>query len=160
MYLIPSSGMFWLKGSFAETAELSASRRALFYFAESSNATLLTNAEKIATITTTHTPQQMPQETRSAHVLFAEGLWVMLSFPSMFILMKLILFFLLLFLLLLLFPYLNRNNTKPKQESQFDFKPPPPSQVRSSFPLCFTCASCSVYNLHLYCGGSTASCLS
>lgn len=35
------------------------------YFAESSNATLLTNAEKIATITTTHTPQQIPQETRS-----------------------------------------------------------------------------------------------
>lgn len=34
-------------------------------FAESSNATLLTNAEKIATITTTHTPQQIPQETRS-----------------------------------------------------------------------------------------------
>uniref|UniRef100_A0A8D2M499 Membrane associated guanylate kinase, WW and PDZ domain containing 1 n=1 Tax=Zonotrichia albicollis TaxID=44394 RepID=A0A8D2M499_ZONAL len=32
---------------------------------ESSNATLLTNAEKIATITTTHTPQQIPQETRS-----------------------------------------------------------------------------------------------
>lgn len=34
--------------------------------AESSNATLLTNAEKIATITTTHTPsQQGAQETRS-----------------------------------------------------------------------------------------------
>ncbi|XP_039184674.1 membrane-associated guanylate kinase, WW and PDZ domain-containing protein 1 isoform X30 [Crotalus tigris] len=32
---------------------------------ESSNATLLTNAEKIATITTTHTPQQMPQENRN-----------------------------------------------------------------------------------------------
>ncbi|XP_066474636.1 membrane-associated guanylate kinase, WW and PDZ domain-containing protein 1 isoform X14 [Tiliqua scincoides] len=56
---------------------------------ESSNATLLTNAEKIATITTTHTPQQMPQETR--------------------------------------------NNTKPKQESQFDFKPPPPSQPDQDF---------------------------
>lgn len=27
----------------------------------------------------------------------------------------------------------NRNNTKPKQESQFDFKPPPASQVRNSF---------------------------
>uniref|UniRef100_A0A670Y362 Membrane-associated guanylate kinase, WW and PDZ domain-containing protein 1 n=1 Tax=Pseudonaja textilis TaxID=8673 RepID=A0A670Y362_PSETE len=34
-------------------------------FTESSNATLLTNAEKIATITTTHTPQQMPQENRN-----------------------------------------------------------------------------------------------
>ncbi|XP_054831174.1 membrane-associated guanylate kinase, WW and PDZ domain-containing protein 1 isoform X13 [Eublepharis macularius] len=56
---------------------------------ESSNATLLTNAEKIATITTTHTPQQMPQETR--------------------------------------------NNTKPKQESQFDFKPPPASQPEQDF---------------------------
>nr|XP_056723120.1 membrane-associated guanylate kinase, WW and PDZ domain-containing protein 1 isoform X9 [Euleptes europaea] len=56
---------------------------------ESSNATLLTNAEKIATITTTHTPQQMPQETR--------------------------------------------NNTKPKQESQFDFKPPPASQPDQDF---------------------------
>ncbi|XP_013929108.1 PREDICTED: membrane-associated guanylate kinase, WW and PDZ domain-containing protein 1-like [Thamnophis sirtalis] len=32
---------------------------------ESSNATLLTNAEKIATITTTHNPQQMPQENRN-----------------------------------------------------------------------------------------------
>lgn len=39
---------------------------ALSYPAESSNATLLTNAEKIATITTTHTPsQQGAQETRS-----------------------------------------------------------------------------------------------
>ncbi|XP_060095473.1 membrane-associated guanylate kinase, WW and PDZ domain-containing protein 1 isoform X27 [Heteronotia binoei] len=56
---------------------------------ESSNATLLTNAEKIATITTTHTPQQMPHETR--------------------------------------------NNTKPKQESQFDFKPPPASQPDQDF---------------------------
>ncbi|XP_067319561.1 membrane-associated guanylate kinase, WW and PDZ domain-containing protein 1 isoform X15 [Anolis sagrei] len=56
---------------------------------ESSNATLLTNAEKIATITTTHTPQQMPQETR--------------------------------------------NNTKPKQESQFDFKPPTTSQPDQDF---------------------------
>ncbi|XP_061474694.1 membrane-associated guanylate kinase, WW and PDZ domain-containing protein 1 isoform X10 [Rhineura floridana] len=56
---------------------------------ESSNATLLTNAEKIATITTTHTPQQMPQETR--------------------------------------------NNTKSKQESQFDFKPPTASQPDQDF---------------------------
>ncbi|OCT83474.1 hypothetical protein XELAEV_18026015mg [Xenopus laevis] len=32
---------------------------------ESSNATLLTNAEKIATITTTHTPQTIPQETKN-----------------------------------------------------------------------------------------------
>lgn len=39
---------------------------ALSHPAESSNATLLTNAEKIATITTTHTPsQQGAQETRS-----------------------------------------------------------------------------------------------
>ncbi|XP_043933882.1 membrane-associated guanylate kinase, WW and PDZ domain-containing protein 1 isoform X4 [Protopterus annectens] len=51
---------------------------------ESSNASLLTNAEKIATITTTHTPQQTPQETR--------------------------------------------NNAKPKQEPQFDFKPPQPQE--------------------------------
>lgn len=41
-------------------------RDALSHPAESSNATLLTNAEKIATITTTHTPsQQGAQETRS-----------------------------------------------------------------------------------------------
>ncbi|NWW33559.1 MAGI1 protein, partial [Panurus biarmicus] len=60
------------------------------YFAESSNATLLTNAEKIATITTTHTPQQIPQET-------------------------------------------SRNNTKPKQESQFDFKPPQAAQQDQDF---------------------------
>ncbi|XP_075618484.1 membrane-associated guanylate kinase, WW and PDZ domain-containing protein 1 isoform X21 [Balearica regulorum gibbericeps] len=57
---------------------------------ESSNATLLTNAEKIATITTTHTPQQIPQET-------------------------------------------SRNNTKPKQESQFDFKPPQAAQQDQDF---------------------------
>ncbi|XP_035402544.1 membrane-associated guanylate kinase, WW and PDZ domain-containing protein 1 isoform X15 [Cygnus atratus] len=56
---------------------------------ESSNATLLTNAEKIATITTTHTPQQIPQETR--------------------------------------------NNTKPKQESQFDFKQPQAAQQDQDF---------------------------
>ncbi|XP_053576983.1 membrane-associated guanylate kinase, WW and PDZ domain-containing protein 1 isoform X4 [Bombina bombina] len=48
---------------------------------ESSNASLLTNAEKIATITTTHTPQTIPQETK--------------------------------------------NNAKPKQEPQFEFKTPP-----------------------------------
>ncbi|KAM4650736.1 membrane-associated guanylate kinase, WW and PDZ domain-containing protein 1 isoform 3-T3 [Discoglossus pictus] len=48
---------------------------------ESSNASLLTNAEKIATITTTHTPQTIPQETK--------------------------------------------NNSKPKQETQFEFKTPP-----------------------------------
>ncbi|XP_042195477.1 membrane-associated guanylate kinase, WW and PDZ domain-containing protein 1b isoform X5 [Callorhinchus milii] len=46
---------------------------------ESSNPSLLTNAEKIATITTTHTPQQTPQE--------------------------------------------GRNNTKPKSEQPFDYKP-------------------------------------
>ncbi|XP_067398170.1 membrane-associated guanylate kinase, WW and PDZ domain-containing protein 1 isoform X32 [Emydura macquarii macquarii] len=56
---------------------------------ESSNATLLTNAEKIATITTTHTPQQIPQE--------------------------------------------SRNNAKPKQESQFDFKPPQAAQQDQDF---------------------------
>ncbi|KAG7229586.1 hypothetical protein INR49_012601 [Caranx melampygus] len=48
---------------------------------ESSNASLLTNAEKIATITTTHTPQQQ-------------------AAPEA------------------------RTNTKPKQESSFEFKPP------------------------------------
>ncbi|XP_038628722.1 membrane-associated guanylate kinase, WW and PDZ domain-containing protein 1 isoform X1 [Tachyglossus aculeatus] len=56
---------------------------------ESSNATLLTNAEKIATITTTHTPQQAPQEAR--------------------------------------------NNTKPKQESQFEFKAPQAAQQDQDF---------------------------
>ncbi|XP_056660375.1 membrane-associated guanylate kinase, WW and PDZ domain-containing protein 1 isoform X27 [Monodelphis domestica] len=57
---------------------------------ESSNATLLTNAEKIATITTTHTPsQQGAQETR--------------------------------------------NSTKPKQESQFDFKAPQAAQQDQDF---------------------------
>ncbi|XP_074140274.1 membrane-associated guanylate kinase, WW and PDZ domain-containing protein 1 isoform X17 [Sminthopsis crassicaudata] len=57
---------------------------------ESSNATLLTNAEKIATITTTHTPsQQGAQETR--------------------------------------------NNTKPKPESQFDFKAPQAAQQDQDF---------------------------
>ncbi|PIN88707.1 hypothetical protein AB205_0197620, partial [Aquarana catesbeiana] len=50
----------------------------------SSNASLLTNAEKIATITTTHTPQTISQETK--------------------------------------------NNSKPKQEPQFEFKNPPATQ--------------------------------
>uniref|UniRef100_A0A8C9MYU9 Membrane associated guanylate kinase, WW and PDZ domain containing 1 n=1 Tax=Serinus canaria TaxID=9135 RepID=A0A8C9MYU9_SERCA len=59
---------------------------------KSSNATLLTNAEKIATITTTHTPQQIPQET-------------------------------------------SRNNTKPKQESQFDFKPPQAAQDQDFYTV-------------------------
>ncbi|XP_074862265.1 membrane-associated guanylate kinase, WW and PDZ domain-containing protein 1 isoform X25 [Carettochelys insculpta] len=59
---------------------------------ESSNATLLTNAEKIATITTTHTPQQIPQE------------------PS-------------------------RNNAKPKQESQFDFKAPQATQDQDFYTV-------------------------
>uniref|UniRef100_A0A3B4VI22 Membrane associated guanylate kinase, WW and PDZ domain containing 1b n=1 Tax=Seriola dumerili TaxID=41447 RepID=A0A3B4VI22_SERDU len=59
---------------------------------ESSNASLLTNAEKIATITTTHTPQQQ-------------------AAPEA------------------------RNNTKPKQESSFEFKPPqgPPPQPPTQF---------------------------
>uniref|UniRef100_A0A8C0F7W8 Membrane associated guanylate kinase, WW and PDZ domain containing 1 n=1 Tax=Bubo bubo TaxID=30461 RepID=A0A8C0F7W8_BUBBB len=65
-------------------------RRKVVY-TESSNATLLTNAEKIATITTTHTPQQIPQETR--------------------------------------------NNTKPKQESQFDFKPPQAAQDQDFYTV-------------------------
>uniref|UniRef100_A0A7M4FD90 Membrane-associated guanylate kinase, WW and PDZ domain-containing protein 1 n=1 Tax=Crocodylus porosus TaxID=8502 RepID=A0A7M4FD90_CROPO len=65
-------------------------RRKVVY-TESSNATLLTNAEKIATITTTHTPQQIPQE--------------------------------------------NRNNTKPKQESQFDFKPPQAAQDQDFYTV-------------------------
>ncbi|XP_007500104.1 membrane-associated guanylate kinase, WW and PDZ domain-containing protein 1 isoform X18 [Monodelphis domestica] len=59
---------------------------------ESSNATLLTNAEKIATITTTHTPsQQGAQETR--------------------------------------------NSTKPKQESQFDFKAPQAAQDQDFYTV-------------------------
>lgn len=36
----------------------------LCFSTESSNASLLTNAEKIATITTTHTPQTIAQETK------------------------------------------------------------------------------------------------
>nr|XP_033781908.1 membrane-associated guanylate kinase, WW and PDZ domain-containing protein 1 isoform X7 [Geotrypetes seraphini] len=56
---------------------------------DSSNASLLTNAEKIATITTTHSPQQVPQEAR--------------------------------------------NNTKPKQEVQFDFKTPQTAQQDQEF---------------------------
>ncbi|XP_075794645.1 membrane-associated guanylate kinase, WW and PDZ domain-containing protein 1 isoform X18 [Pelodiscus sinensis] len=63
-------------------------RRKVVY-AESSNATLLTNAEKIATITTTHTPQQIAPEPR--------------------------------------------NNAKPKQESQFDFKAPQAAQQDQDF---------------------------
>lgn len=51
--------------SFSEYPVVFAHNKNKIYFAESSNATLLTNAEKIATITTTHTPQQIPQETRS-----------------------------------------------------------------------------------------------
>uniref|UniRef100_A0A8C0JB51 Membrane-associated guanylate kinase, WW and PDZ domain-containing protein 1 n=1 Tax=Chelonoidis abingdonii TaxID=106734 RepID=A0A8C0JB51_CHEAB len=65
-------------------------RRKVVY-TESSNATLLTNAEKIATITTTHTPQQILQEPR--------------------------------------------NNTKPKQESQFDFKPPQAAQDQDFYTV-------------------------
>ncbi|KAM5231396.1 membrane-associated guanylate kinase, WW and PDZ domain-containing protein 1 isoform 44-T47 [Hipposideros larvatus] len=59
---------------------------------ESSNATLLTNAEKIATITTTHTPsQQGTQETR--------------------------------------------NTTKPKPESQFEFKAPQATQEQDFYTV-------------------------
>lgn len=59
---------------------------------ESSNATLLTNAEKIATITTTHTPaQQGAQETR--------------------------------------------NSTKPKLESQFEFKAPQATQEQDFYTV-------------------------
>ncbi|XP_063282886.1 membrane-associated guanylate kinase, WW and PDZ domain-containing protein 1 isoform X4 [Pelobates fuscus] len=58
---------------------------------ESSNASLLTNAEKIATITTTHTPQTMPQETK--------------------------------------------NNSKPKQENQFEFKTPPATQDQEFYAV-------------------------
>ncbi|XP_040850712.1 membrane-associated guanylate kinase, WW and PDZ domain-containing protein 1 isoform X7 [Ochotona curzoniae] len=59
---------------------------------ESSNATLLTNAEKIATITTTHTPaQQGAQETR--------------------------------------------NTTKPKQDSQFEFKAPQATQEQDFYTV-------------------------
>ncbi|XP_007192474.2 membrane-associated guanylate kinase, WW and PDZ domain-containing protein 1 isoform X20 [Balaenoptera acutorostrata] len=59
---------------------------------ESSNATLLTNAEKIATITTTHTPlQQGAQETR--------------------------------------------NTTKPKPESQFEFKAPQVTQEQDFYTV-------------------------
>ncbi|KAM4722779.1 membrane-associated guanylate kinase, WW and PDZ domain-containing protein 1 [Rhinophrynus dorsalis] len=58
---------------------------------ETSNASLLTNAEKIATITTTHTPQTLPQETK--------------------------------------------NNTKPKQETQFEFKTPPAAQEQELYTV-------------------------
>ncbi|XP_045687997.1 membrane-associated guanylate kinase, WW and PDZ domain-containing protein 1 isoform X15 [Phyllostomus hastatus] len=61
-------------------------------FSESSNATLLTNAEKIATITTTHTPPQPgAQETR--------------------------------------------NTTKPKPESQFEFKAPQATQEQEFYTV-------------------------
>ncbi|XP_006862173.1 PREDICTED: membrane-associated guanylate kinase, WW and PDZ domain-containing protein 1-like isoform X2 [Chrysochloris asiatica] len=59
---------------------------------ESSNATLLTNAEKIATITTTHTPSQ--QGTQDP-----------------------------------------RNTTKPKQESQFEFKSPQATQEQDFYTV-------------------------
>ncbi|XP_066554094.1 membrane-associated guanylate kinase, WW and PDZ domain-containing protein 1b isoform X4 [Amia ocellicauda] len=70
---------------------------------ESSNASLLTNAEKIATITTTHTPQQQVA-------------------PEA------------------------RNNTKPKQDSHFEFKAPPqqlppptaPTQPQAQDPECYS----------------------
>ncbi|XP_058844583.1 membrane-associated guanylate kinase, WW and PDZ domain-containing protein 1-like isoform X5 [Acipenser ruthenus] len=63
---------------------------------ESSNASLLTNAEKIATITTTHTPQQQ-------------------AAPEA------------------------RNNTKPKQDSQYEFKAPPPTtQPQAQDPEFYT----------------------
>ncbi|MBN3276172.1 MAGI1 protein, partial [Polyodon spathula] len=64
---------------------------------ESSNASLLTNAEKIATITTTHTPQQ--QATPEA-----------------------------------------RNNAKPKQDSQYEFKalPPTTQQPQAQDPEFYT----------------------
>ncbi|XP_045687996.1 membrane-associated guanylate kinase, WW and PDZ domain-containing protein 1 isoform X14 [Phyllostomus hastatus] len=62
-------------------------------FSESSNATLLTNAEKIATITTTHTPPQPgAQET-------------------------------------------SRNTTKPKPESQFEFKAPQATQEQEFYTV-------------------------
>lgn len=51
----------------------------LWSYPESSNASLLTNAEKIATITTTHTPQQS-KESRSVHMQY----WLKkLFFPSL-----------------------------------------------------------------------------
>uniref|UniRef100_A0A3B4Y0W8 Membrane associated guanylate kinase, WW and PDZ domain containing 1b n=1 Tax=Seriola lalandi dorsalis TaxID=1841481 RepID=A0A3B4Y0W8_SERLL len=78
---------------------------------ESSNASLLTNAEKIATITTTHTPQQQ-------------------AAPEA------------------------RNNTKPKQESSFEFKPPqgpPPMDLeRDSKGFGFSLRGGREYNMDLY----------
>ncbi|XP_057363769.1 membrane-associated guanylate kinase, WW and PDZ domain-containing protein 1 isoform X29 [Manis pentadactyla] len=60
---------------------------------ESSNATLLTNAEKIATITTTHTPSQQGAQESS------------------------------------------RNTTKPKPESQFEFKAPQATQEQDFYTV-------------------------
>lgn len=47
---------------------------------------------------------------------------------------------------------LNRNNTKPKQESQFDFKPPTASQVRYPYPICVIYAVPCMPAGNLYCG--------
>lgn len=112
--------------------------------AESSNATLLTNAEKIATITTTHAPsQQGAQDTRSGITLVA-----FVSFKGRKLTPGLILDFFVknsqlildfFFFLFFSFPVVcfyiyfspfGRNTTKPKPESQFEFKAPQTTQVR------------------------------
>lgn len=42
----------------------------------------------------------------------------------------------------LCFIHCSRNNTKPKQESQFDFKPPQAAQVRSAFLIALFTTDC------------------
>jgi endothelial cell adhesion protein len=102
---------------------------------ESSNATLLTNAEKIATITTTHAPSQPgAQETRSdiACVSFVSlkgnkvtpGMIIQV-FDSQFPLGYCYIYFF----------HFGRNTSKPKPESQFEFKAPQATQVKALSPF-------------------------
>ena len=118
---------------------------ALSYPAESSNATLLTNAEKIATITTTHTPlQQGAQETRSDMALVSfvtfkgkKSNSCYDSAPPWFFLCPPV------GCSYTFFSRFGRNTTKPKPESQFEFKAPQVTQVRaiSLFSLLAWCVS-------------------
>lgn len=126
----PSVTVFFLGHSF---------HYALSHPTESSNATLLTNAEKIATITTTHAPsQQGAPETRSDWLWFHlfKGKKVTLAWWHWALVLSQFLHRLLSYLFL----SLCRNTTKPKLESQFEFKAPQATQVRlllffSLFPL-------------------------
>lgn len=105
---------------------------ALSHPTESSNATLLTNAEKIATITTTHTPSQPgAQETRSdmATVSFVSLKWGKVT-PGMMTLLVCS-FSVSPWVAFMYFFHFGRSTTKPKLESQFEFKAPQATQVRA-----------------------------